>query len=166
MTQETLWLMATIYIGVGATVVMDLWALILKHFFGIPSLNYGLVGRWLGHFPKGQFAHKNIAQTPAVRGEQILGWAAHYAIGVGFAGLLLAIWGVEWARQPSLLPALIIGVCTVVMPFFVMQPSFGMGIAAAKTPKPNTIRLRSLGAHTVFGLGLYIAAILFTFIAQ
>lgn len=35
-------------LGLGATAVMDLWAAFLKRMFGIASLNYGLVGRWLG----------------------------------------------------------------------------------------------------------------------
>ncbi|WP_410897063.1 MULTISPECIES: DUF2938 family protein [Pseudomonas chlororaphis group] len=30
-----------------------------------------------------------------------------------------------------------------------------MGAAANKMPKPNVARLRSLMAHSVFGLGLY-----------
>jgi hypothetical protein len=40
-----------------------------------------------------------------------------------------------------------------------MQPSFGLGIAAARTPKPNQARLRSLMSHTVFGVGLYASAL-------
>jgi hypothetical protein len=30
-----------------------------------------------------------------------------------------------------------------------------LGIAASKTPDPTATRLRSLVAHTVFGIGLY-----------
>ena len=33
-------------IGLGATLVMDIWALFLQRIFKIPSLNYCLVGRW------------------------------------------------------------------------------------------------------------------------
>jgi len=46
----------------------------------------------------------------------------------------------------------------VLVPFFVMQPSFGFGIAASRTPNPTQARLRSLMAHTVFGVGLYVCA--------
>ena len=35
-------------VGVGATLIMDAGALIRARVFGIPSLDYGLVGRWLG----------------------------------------------------------------------------------------------------------------------
>lgn len=49
-------------IGIGATAVMDLWAAFLKRFFGVPALDYGLVGRWFGHLPRGRFVHDSIAQ--------------------------------------------------------------------------------------------------------
>ena len=34
-------------------------------------------------------------------GERLIGWTAHYLIGIAFAAVLLAIWGLEWARQPT-----------------------------------------------------------------
>jgi len=43
----------------------------------------------------------------------------------------------------------------VVFPFFIMQPLLGLGIAASRTPKPTQARLKSLGTHAVFGVGLY-----------
>jgi hypothetical protein len=147
-----------IVIGVGATLVMDSWALLLKQ-FGIPSLNFGLVGRWLGHLPEGRWIQPRIAQAPAVRGERLIGWLAHYSIGIGFSGLLLAIFGLDWARSPSLLPALVIGVSTVVAPLFVLQPALGSGIAASKTKTPLFNCLKSLLTHTVYGFGLYLAAL-------
>jgi hypothetical protein len=146
------------FVGVGATLMMDLWAALMKRFFEVPSLNYAMVGRWIGHFRRGRFVHDNIATAPPVRGERTIGWVAHYAIGVVFAALLLAIWGLDWARHPNLLPALIVGLLTVAAPFFIMQPSMGSGFAASKTPKPNVARARSIGAHMAFGVGLYCSA--------
>ena len=61
-----------------------------------------------------------------------------------------------WLERPTLLPALVFGVVTVAMPWLVMQPSFGLGIAASKAPKPAQARLKSLMTHTVFGIGLYL----------
>lgn len=147
-----------VLIGAGATAVMDVWAVMQKRLFGIPALDYRMVGRWLGHLARGRFAHHNIAQAAAVNGERVLGWGAHYVIGIVFAALLLAIWGLDWARYPTLLPALVVGILTVAAPFFILQPGLGAGIAASKTPHPGRARLRSLVAHTVFGLGLYISA--------
>jgi hypothetical protein len=41
-----------------------------------------------------------------------------------------------------------------------MQPMFGFGFAASKTPNPNQARSRSLMNHTAFGAGLYFFALL------
>jgi hypothetical protein len=149
-----------VLIGIGATVVMDLWAAFLKRAFAISPLDYAMVGRWIGHMPDGRFIHSNIAASPAIRGEGAIGWAAHYAIGIIFAGLLLIACGTDWARAPTLLPALAAGILTMAAPLFVMQPGLGFGIAASRTPKPNVARFRSLITHTVFGLGLYASALL------
>ncbi|MCU1764583.1 DUF2938 domain-containing protein [Pseudomonas protegens] len=148
-------ILPALLIGVGATLVLDLWTLFLARVLNIPGPNWAMVGRWIGHFPRGKFVHQSIARADAVPGERALGWLAHYLIGVVFAALLLLICGLEWARQPTLAPALIIGVLTVAAPFLLMQPGMGAGIAASKMPKPNVARLRSLIAHSVFGLGLY-----------
>ncbi|CAM3914692.1 DUF2938 domain-containing protein [Xenorhabdus thuongxuanensis] len=150
----------SVLIGAGATVVMDIWALFLKRCFGIPSLNYAMVGRWLGHIPQGQFCHQSIMQAPPVKGETAFGWFAHYLIGILFAGLFLFISDPDWVNNPTFLPALLMGIVTVVAPFFIMQPGMGFGVAASKTPAPNTARVRSLMTHTIFGVGLYLSALL------
>lgn len=150
-------LLRAVLIGVGATIVMDLWALLLKRLFGAPSLDYAMVGRWIGHLPRGRLTHPGIARSAPVAGERAIGWIAHYAIGIGFALLLLAIWGPAWAARPTLPPALIVGIATVAAPFLILQPGMGAGIAASRTPKPGVARLRSLMAHASFGVGLYLA---------
>jgi len=147
-----------IFIGAGATAVMDLWALLLKR-FGIPSLNFALLGRWIGHLPEGKFVHDGIAKAAPVRGELLLGWCAHYSIGITFAALLVSVYGSGWTRSPSLAPALLTGIVTVVAPLFVLQPALGAGIASSKTPRPVFNSLKSLMTHTVYGAGLYLSAL-------
>ncbi|KGV25467.1 hypothetical protein X894_2639 [Burkholderia pseudomallei MSHR4462] len=88
-------------------------------------------------------------------GERAIGWAAHYLIGVAFAALLLALRGVGWAGEPTLAPALAVGIGSVAAPLFVMQPAMGAGIAASRTPRPGAARFHSIVAHAVFGAGLY-----------
>ena len=145
-------------IAAGATMTMDLWALLLKQ-FGIPSLNFAFLGRWIGHLPDGQWTHESIAKGEPVRGELWMGWFAHYSIGITFAALLLVVNGLDWARKPTLLPALIIGIASVGAPLFILQPALGAGIASSKTPRPVFNCLKSLTTHTVFGFGLYLAAL-------
>jgi len=53
--------------------------------------------------------------------------------------------------------ALIVGIGTVVAPWFIMQPAMGAGIAASRTPRPAEARLHSLLTHAVFGVALYLA---------
>jgi hypothetical protein len=151
-----------VLIGIGATIVMDLWAVVRKRVFGIASLDYRMLGRWIGNLPRGWFVHDRIGDASPVRGELVIGWCAHYAIGITFALLLLALWGKDWARHPTLLPALIVGVLTVIAPLFILQPAMGLGIAASKAPHPNTARLRSVLTHTVYGIGLYLSALLWS----
>lgn len=144
-------------IGMGATLVMDAWAWGLRR-FGIPSLDFALLGRWIGHFQRGQLFHERIATSAPIRGERALGWITHYAIGVAFSALLLGVCGLTWAREPSPLPPLLIGLGTVAAPLFVLQPALGAGIASSKTPRPLFNSLKSLMTHVVFGYGMYLAA--------
>ena len=151
---------AALLIGAGATLFMDMLAALQKRLLGVRPLNYALVGRWIGHLWRGRFSHESIAAAPAIRGEAALGWLAHYAVGVAFAGLLLALWGVEWVHEPTPGPAILLGIATVAAPFLILQPGMGAGIAARKTPRPNIARLRSLATHISFGIGLYVAALI------
>ena len=105
------------------------------------------------------FSHQAIAKAAPVAGERALGWLFHYATGIAFAALLVAIQGVGWLRGPTLLPAVAVGVATVAAPWLVMQPAMGAGVASSRTPAPFRNRARSLANHAVFGLGLYLAAL-------
>lgn len=146
---------SAILIGLGATLTFDLWALFLKHAFKIKPSNICLVGRWLRYMPEGKFIHANIVSVPQKSAECMVGWIAHYLIGITFAIAFVAIAGNNWLQRPTLIPAIIFGVVTVLAPFFIMQPLFGFGFAASKTSNPMQARLRSLMNHTAFGVGLY-----------
>jgi len=151
---------SAIPIGLGATLTFDLWAQFLKLAFKITPSNICLVGRWLRYMPEGTFRHPNIESTPQKSRECIVGWIAHYIIGVTFAIAFVALVGRNWLQNPTLTSAIIFGVVTVLGPFFIMQPSFGLGFAASKTSNPMQARLRSLLNHTAFGAGLYLFAML------
>jgi DUF2938 family protein len=159
MSIEANHILAAIAIGIGATLLMDLWNLFLKRAFNIPSLNYCLLGRWLRHMPDGTLRHPSIAAAPSKSFECAVGWIGHYTIGVAFAVLFVVLASGDWLARPTLLPALVYGIATVVFPFFIMQPSLGLGVAASRTPKPAQARLKSLATHSVFGVGLYVCAL-------
>lgn len=151
-------IVAVTCIGLGATAVMDAWLAVLRR-MRAPTPDFALVGRWIGSLARGNLVHASIAGSPPVPGERAIGWTTHYAVGIAFAGLLVAIQGIGWTREPTLVPALAIGVGTVVVPLFVMQPAMGAGFAASKTAAPLRNCLRSIGNHAVFGVGLYAAAL-------
>ena len=158
MGEKLEFVLRAILIGTGATLMMDGWAFLLRQ-FGIPSLNFALLGRWIGHLRQGQWVHENIAKAAPVGGELLIGWCAHYSIGVAFAALLLATFGLKWARSPSFYPALFIGIVTVVAPLLVLQPALGAGVASSKTARPVFNSMKSLVTHTVYGVGLYLTAV-------
>ena len=154
------YLLHVLFIGIGATILIDLYAFILQRYFNIPSLNYQFVGRWLVGISQGQFVHHKIMQSPSVRFEKYIGWFSHYVIGIIFSTLFIKIVGTHWFISPKLFPALLFGVSTVIFPFFLMQPCLGFGIAASQTPSPSSARLKSLSTHFMFGAGLYFSTML------
>ena len=151
--------LAIVGIGVGATALIDAWALVRRRVFGTALPDFGLVGRWIAHMRRGRFRHDAIARAAAVRGERVVGWTAHYLIGIAFAALVPLGWRTAWLQEPTLLPALVVGVATVLAPFALMQPGMGAGFAARRTPRPALARVHSLATHAIFGLGLYLAAV-------
>ena len=153
------YILGAIAIGIGATLIMDLWNLFLRRTFGIASLDYCFLGRWLRHMPEGTFRHASITAASQKPFECTVGRIAHYTIGVVLALMFVVLTSGDWLARPTLLPALLYGIATVVFPFFMMQPSLGLGIAASRTPNPMQARLKSLATHTVFGVGLYVCAL-------
>jgi hypothetical protein len=78
---------------------------------------------------------------------------------VAFALPLLAVWGPDWARSPTIWPPMLVGIATIGAPWLVMQPAMGAGIPASRTPDPRAARLRNLATHIVYGIGLYASAV-------
>ena len=152
-------ILTAIAIGIGASLIMDIWNLFLRRAFGIHSLNYCFLGRWLLHMPGGRFRHASITNAPEKPFECAVGWIAHYTIGVVFALAFVVMVSTDWLESPTLLPALLYGIGTVVFPLFIMQPAFGFGIAASRTPNPTQARLKSFATHAIFGAGLYVCAL-------
>lgn len=149
---------AVALVGIGATLFMDLGLAIQKR-LGLPVLNMALLGRWVGHIARGRWFHPAIAQSRPIPGESLLGWLVHYLVGMVFAGALVAFAGPDWLRQPDSLAALGLGLVSLAAPLLVMQPAMGAGIASRRTATPWKNRLRSLGNHLVYGLGLYLSGL-------
>lgn len=144
-------------LGIGATLIMDIWLFILKK-LNIPTLNFAFLGRWVGWIFQGKIIHASIARSPEIQHEYVLGWIAHYSVGILFALGFIFIMGEDWLLQPQFYSALLFGVISVLIPFFIMQPAMGSGFAASKTPQPLINRIKSLINHSIFGCGLFLTA--------
>lgn len=151
-------IIAGIGIGIGATLLMDAWNLLLKRALGIPSLDYCMLGRWVRHMPAA-FRHVSIAAAPKQPGECVAGWLAHYSIGSSLALAFVVFASADWLVRPTLLPALIYGLATAAFPLFIMQPALGLGIASSKAARPVQARVKSVATHAVYGIGLYLCTL-------
>ena len=95
-------------VGIGGTIVLDLWALFMARVMGLSATNWAMVGRWFGNIPRGRFVQETMTKAEPVKGELAIGWIAHYAVGIGYGLLLPAFWGQDWIDRPTLLPPMIL----------------------------------------------------------
>ncbi|KPL54936.1 hypothetical protein ABB55_24160 [Prosthecomicrobium hirschii] len=145
--------------GVFATAVLDLWALLLNRLFGFGLPNWALVGRWFAHLPRGRFVHADIAAAPGFANELAIGWIMHYAVGIAFAVATLLLAGPGFAKAPTPFWPLVVGWVTILCGWLILQPGMGGGIAASKRANRTQIRILNILGHTVFGLALWAAAL-------
>lgn len=157
--------MNMIVAGVFATLVLDIWQRILHAAAGIPPTNWGIVGRWFAHMPRGRFMHEAIAEAEPVTGEVAIGWAMHYLIGILFGVAYVGLFVIVLASAPTLLNGLLFGLASVVVPWFAMQPALGLGVMGAKAPNPAIPRYSALAAHCIYGVALYAGSALHTAMA-
>lgn len=147
-------------LGFGATVLFDLWQFGLALATGGPAPKWAMVGRWFRLLPTGTVFHDDIARAAPHPQDELIGWIAHYAVGIVYGISFALVAGPGWLASPTLLPAWVFGIVTIAFGWFLLQPGLGLGIAAANTPNPTRVRLLGLAAHSVFGLGLWLTALL------
>ena len=146
-----------VIVGILATVTMDTVAVIALR-LGIAGraprrTGPDLIGRWMGYLLRGKFRHTDILQTPPLRGELVLGFAAHYSIGIVLTLLYVGLLVVAHAT-PTALSAVLYGTATTALPWFLMFPSQGMGWLGWDAPGDAHLVRASLFNHIIFGLGI------------
>src|SRR6266480_1423007 len=87
-----------------------------------------LIGRWIGYLLQGKFRHTDILQTPPLRGELLLGLAAHYLIGIVLTLVYLGLLVVAHAT-PTALSAILYGNGHHGLPVVSHVPVTGDGLA-------------------------------------
>ena len=155
-------LIEAILSGIWATFFMDSMAKILTRRGLIhPFINPEAIGRWFLYMCKGKFAHEDINLTPALKNERTWSHISHNLIGIVLAGIysLLAI--NHHGVGENVWMSLVYGIITVVLPWFWLLPSIGLGVMAKKSTRRNLILRTSFINHTNFGVGLSVWYLVF-----
>lgn len=138
----------TLVIGIGATVATDIWSFVLK-LFNVHSHGLQMVGNWI-------FSRLGITLQNQLEGKELLiGYIAHYCLGISFAFLFLIIYGKKSFEKPNIKQALFFGLITFVISLCVIQPVLGFGFAFSKMPGQEIILLKVSIFHTIYSVGLY-----------
>ncbi|WP_152610747.1 DUF2938 family protein [Ruegeria sp. ANG-R] len=146
-------------VGLGATVFTDLVG-IFRQGWAATNGFYSLVGRWIGSIPDAGLVHSDIRNSAPVSSEAALGWSAHLILGGLFGIGFVCLFGPASLSAPKAWQGLSFGLLTVLVPWLIFQPLFGWGVAVSKAPESWKLRLRNLVTHSVFGLGLWLSALL------
>src|SRR5262245_38354061 len=55
-------ILSAVITGIGATVLVDLWAILLTRLFDVPATNWAMVGRWVATCHRDAFITKTSAK--------------------------------------------------------------------------------------------------------
>jgi hypothetical protein len=153
----------TLYLGgiVGALLMDITENVAARHGIG-SGVSVRLVGRWAIALGRGTLQHRDIRETVSHRHEIAAGWLFHYFIGGGAVALLLAIgWQLAGVTAPlaSPLPYLLFGFATSALPWLILLPSFGWGLAGRHGPAGSNALLASTLSHIPYGLGIWLMVV-------
>lgn len=147
-------LLHMLIVGVIATVALDLWQQVYRLAFGTPITDWGMIGRWVGHFRDGTFVQPDIGKAAPVPGETALGWVVHYIVGIGYGVVYLALMWFVLRIPPAPVPALVFAALSVSVTWFMMQPVLGAGVMASRVPHRGAAMLHDFTSHLALGVGL------------
>src|SRR5262249_56305869 len=115
--------------------------------------------RLVAWVPPGVLVNQPITATAPVYGERVIGGGFHYAVGIVYAALYLAVVRLGLGSGPTLVSAVVFAAALLVVPWFLMQPAVGLGFMAARAPRPGATRALNISAHVMFGIGLYVGGL-------
>lgn len=143
--------------GIVGAVLMDLTETLAARAGLSSGVNVALVGRWALGLLRGQWAHADIARSPAQRGEVPMGWAFHMLVGGGGVALLYAalLQATGWTLPSQRLwGGLAFGLATSLLPWLLLLPAFGWGWFGRRGPRGSHAVLASTVSHLPYGLGV------------
>lgn len=143
--------------GIVGAVLMDITEMLAARMGLTSGVSVALVGRWALGLLGGQWAHADIARSPARPGEVRMGWAFHFLVGGGAVALLYAAWlqFAGWTLPADRLwGGLAFGVATSLLPWLLLLPAFGWGWFGRRGPRGSNALLASPVSHVPYGLGV------------
>ena len=143
--------------GIVGAVLMDITETLAARVGLTSGVSVALVGRWALGLLRGQWAHADIARSPALPGEVRTGWAFHFLLGGGGVALLYAaLVPAAGLTVPThhLWGGVIFGVATSLLPWLLLLPAFGWGWFGRRGPRGTNALLASTVSHIPYGLGV------------
>lgn len=128
-----------VLLGLGATVLMDLWQQVFGRLPGQAPPNWRPVGRWFWHLKDGVVFHDPIGAAAPSPNDLAIGWAAHYAVGILYGVAFALIAGPGWLAAPTFWPAWVFAIVTLAAGWFLLQPGMASG---GRRPAARTRRRR------------------------
>lgn len=147
-----------IIIGFFATMVMDLWTLLLFFITGHP-IDWGIIGKVVGYMFEGDLIVSDMSKYHALKYQNAIGWLTHYSVGFIYAIAfeLIVLHGLKY--KVSLLKTLIFAWVLMFFPLCVLSPLFGNGFFYMYSASPLHNILYTISCHTMFGIGLWLGTI-------
>jgi hypothetical protein len=141
--------------GIVGTAAMDAAKYVGHKLHLIGGVRMDMLGRWALGMLVGRFVHADIHESPSYPGEIPAGWIFHYFTGVIVAWLYpFFVLAAGLSSPPRLDSAVVFGLCTSVLPWFMVYPAFGKGWFGSKAPKAARPILTSIVSHTFYGAGI------------
>ena len=150
----------SIFIGILATITMDVLSVTALKLGWIVFLPPRLTGRWLASVARGQFLHSDIGRVPPINHEIAIAVPMHYVVGITLALLYLLLISALGLSPRDLLTALAFALCTSLLPWLLMFPAMGYGWFGTHGPPGTRLFLSSLVTHCFYGVGLWISVLI------
>jgi hypothetical protein len=147
-----------LFIGVLATIAMDILSVTALKLKLIAFLPPRLTGRWFGLMAQGHFVHSDISQAPPISHEMAISVPMHYAVGIALAFVYVSVTPALGVSPRSLFAALGFALCTNLLPWLLMFPAMGYGWFGAHGPQGTRLLLSSIVTHGFYGIGLWFGA--------
>ena len=143
--------------GIVGAVLIDITETLAARAGLTSGVSVALVGRWALGLLRGQWAHADIARSPARPGEVWVGWAFHVLVGGGAVALVYAalLEATGWTLPGHRLwGGVVFGAATSLLPWLLLLPAFGWGWFGRRGPMGSNALLASTVSHLPYGLGV------------